>query len=188
MTRTNTQPSNHITQANLFLEFLDNPPDGKHFRLTKDFECHIIVRSAKSGRQFQKEITVPAGTATDFASIPPLFRVFLPRVGRYGKATVIHDYYCDQCISEQYPSNKRKRADKLFRDAMENLDVPGFQRKLMFWAVRIWGQLSEWKFKHSDLIDRFSLILMNKTMKTASGLLVSVLAICEFIKNYLTSF
>ena len=39
--------------------------------------------------------TVPAGYVTNFASVPRLLWWFIPRYGRYTKATVLHDCLCD---------------------------------------------------------------------------------------------
>ena len=102
-------------------------PSGKRFRLYNSFTYHV----ARAG----VNIRVPAGFETDFASIPRIFRIIIPKLGRYNKAAVIHDYI--------YQSDRlqlsRKQADQVFLDAMADLGVPKWKRTLMYWAVRIGG-------------------------------------------------
>ena len=79
--------------------------------------------------------SIPAGFITDFASIPrPLWSVIGHPAGRYAQAAVLHDwlYRCGQV--------SRSRADAIFREAMEVLGVPTWQRWAMWAAVRIGGR------------------------------------------------
>lgn len=121
----------------LILKFLDlNDPkitkgSPKHFELFEDFRFH-----SKNDYFKDNPIIVSKGFPTDFASVPPVFRSFIPRVGVYGKAAVIHDYLC-----EKVPI-PRKEADKIFLEAMEVLEVPRFTRKIMYRAVRAWSTVS----------------------------------------------
>jgi len=78
-------------------------------------------------------IDVPIGFMTDFASIPRLLWIILPTWGKYGNAAVIHDYcYWDQ-------SRSREESDRIFREAMEVLEVPAFTISLMYYAVKFFG-------------------------------------------------
>ncbi len=79
--------------------------------------------------------TVPAGTTTDFASVPKLLRWFIPKYGRYNKAAVLHDYLCDEAAEGRFD---RADADGLFRRAMRELHV-GFLRRRLMWAGVRWG-------------------------------------------------
>ncbi|MBK5931525.1 hypothetical protein CCR82_13610 [Halochromatium salexigens] len=65
-------------------------------------------------RDPQLSSNVPAGHRTDFASIPRLLWPLLPPVGRSGKATVIHDWLCD----EQPHSVDHRMAADIFNEAM----------------------------------------------------------------------
>lgn len=76
---------------------------------------------------------IPAGVDTDFASIPRIFRQILSRTGKHGRAAVLHDYLCE------YKIVPRKKADKIFLEAMETLKVNWFKRKLMYRAVRAYS-------------------------------------------------
>lgn len=78
-------------------------------------------------------ITVPKGFVTDFASTPPALRPLFPKLGRYIKAAIVHDYlYWNQTCS-------RKQADKIFEVAMANADVDPIRRNLMWAAVASFG-------------------------------------------------
>ena len=76
---------------------------------------------------------VPAGFVTDFASIPRLFWRVLPPTGSYGKAAVIHDYLY------RTGAFTRSICDGIFLEAMCELGVPGWKRRVMFRAVRLFG-------------------------------------------------
>lgn len=40
--------------------------------------------------------TAPAGTLTDFASVPQWLWSLVPNLGRQNRASVVHDYYCKE--------------------------------------------------------------------------------------------
>lgn len=77
--------------------------------------------------------TVPAGTTTDFVTIPRLFWSILAPWGRHMKAAVIHDYlYQTGCVT-------RLDADRLFYRMMRELGVSWWRRKTMYRTVRLFG-------------------------------------------------
>jgi hypothetical protein len=104
--------------------------DGRLWKLAAPFEYHL----GKYPVEFLSDIIrVPVGFIHDFASIPRLFWAILPPTGLYGKAAVIHDYlYRVQTYS-------RKRADLIFLEAMEVLNVPKWKRVIIYRAVRLCG-------------------------------------------------
>lgn len=69
------------------------------------------------------------------ASIPKIFWVFIgsPFVGKYRRASVIHDTACEQQI---YPHNK---VHKMFYDAMICDGVTSFKAMLMYKTVAWFG-------------------------------------------------
>ncbi len=79
-------------------------------------------------------IEIPEGFRTDYASIPRfLLPFFIKYQKAYKKSAVIHDWlYWQQKYS-------RATADKIFYDAMYLGDIPKYKRKLMYWAVRVFG-------------------------------------------------
>jgi hypothetical protein len=84
-----------------------------------------------------KEVVVPSGFVTDFASIPAVFWSILPPDGEYAYAAVIHDFlYWEQSLS-------RADADEILRLAMYDLDVASAKSKAIIAAVRIFGK-SAW--------------------------------------------
>lgn len=104
-------------------------PSGKRFRLHHEFT--YLWKPAYI------EINVKAGFVTDFASIPRIFRIFIPKLGRYNKAAVVHDAIYKNAVAGYRFT--RRVADKIFLNGMEDLGVPKWKRMLMYWAVRIGG-------------------------------------------------
>ncbi len=116
-----------LKDQQLVLEYLNKPVDGKWFRLM----CSINYVTKTN-----KVIIVPAGMYTDFASIPKGLRWMISRVGKHGKAAVVHDYLCDQC---NIGIGTRKDADKIFLWAMKELGVGFVKRRVMYSAVRAYS-------------------------------------------------
>ncbi len=110
--------------------------DDRRWKLLEEFDYYI--GSVVSGEY----VGVPAGTVTDFASIPrPLWNI-LPPWGKYGKAAVIHDYMYSQhqiTSNEQQVDIERKHADDIFLEAMKVLGVGTITRYAMYYAVRVFG-------------------------------------------------
>jgi len=79
-------------------------------------------------------INVPQGFITDFASVPRFLWSIFPPWDKYGKAAVLHDYLYNQRLF------RRKLCDKIFYEAMTVLKVPWWKRKLMYFAVRLFGE------------------------------------------------
>jgi hypothetical protein len=106
--------------------------DGKTWRLTQDFGFAI------GSEDSEKTVDVPAGFATDFASVPCILWIVLPKWGKYGNAAVIHDYlYYEQ-------STSRLTADNIFLEGMMVLDVPRWKRYCLYSGVRIGGWWAWW--------------------------------------------
>lgn len=78
-------------------------------------------------------VTVPAGTPTDFASVPWPLTVIYPNVGPYARAALFHD----QLYRQQTCS--RRTADSIFLDIMLHDHTPKWQAYPIYWAVRIGG-------------------------------------------------
>ncbi len=106
----------------LHLEYLD----GRRWRLLAGFSYSTLVGGAK-------EIHVPVGFETDFASIPRGLWNLFPPTGSYGKAAVIHDFLYRMW------GTSRKDADKIFLEAMEVLGVGYLTRHALYRAVRVFG-------------------------------------------------
>ncbi len=98
------------------------------------------------------DVLVPDAFETDFASVPRLFWWLVPPLGRYAKATVIHDYlYVTGELS-------RALADDVLYQAMLDLRVKAWLAWIIYAAVRLWG-FFYWrrcvKLGSSGRLDRF---------------------------------
>ena len=78
---------------------------------------------------------IPKGFETDFASVPRLLHVLLPRMGRYTVASVVHDYIY-RTPSLGYT---RYEADNIFLKQMETDNVGFFNRNMLYAGVRAGG-------------------------------------------------
>jgi hypothetical protein len=109
--------------SRLLLEDLD----GKYWVLVAP-----LVYQDKRGRLF----VVPPYFVTDLASIPrPLWWLW-PKSGNHNEAAVLHDYLYRFGDREGVT---RGEADRLFLEAMEDLEVNRVKRRLFYWAVRAGG-------------------------------------------------
>lgn len=87
------------------------------------------------------KLRVPREFRCDFASFPRLLWWILPRVGRYSRAALFHDYlYFSQTVN-------RFRADAIFRTLMTVDKVPYYQRMIFFTALRIFGASAWSKYR-----------------------------------------
>lgn len=78
-------------------------------------------------------VFVPWGFDTDGASIPPIFNELWKVGGKKMAAAVIHDYlYRTHLVSKDI-------ADRIFLEAMVELNIPVWKRQIMYYAVRIFG-------------------------------------------------
>ena len=104
--------------------------DGKTWVTLSDFGYE--VGSEGSGDL----INVQIGFYTDFASIPRLLWIVLPKWGKYGNAAVIHDWlYWEQPRS-------RKESDDILLEGMGVLEVKTWKKYAIYWAVRLFGWIA----------------------------------------------
>lgn len=94
-----------------------------------------LVYRGKSDR-----FVVPAGFATDFASVPRVAVWLIPRFGRYTLAAVLHDWLVTEGLRTRAVTSRD--ADGIFRRVMRELGVPVVRRWLMWAGVR-WGALTD---------------------------------------------
>ncbi len=83
-------------------------------------------------------VWVPEGFLTDGATVPRWMYWLIPPWGRYGHATVIHDYLCENLQlyhGVDIADITRKRADQIFNEALKVTDVNPFIRWLMYSGV-----------------------------------------------------
>lgn len=121
------------------LEFRDlnrGPSSGIKFLLLSD----LVYESPLLNRR----IVVPAKFVTDMASIPQFLWNVLPPIGSYDAAAVVHDYlYLNNGVT-------RKQADDVLNEAMGELEVAAWKRRLIYAGVLIGGWLPWSKYRESD--------------------------------------
>lgn len=132
-----------------------------------------------------EEFVVPAGSETDFASVPDVFQWLIPRTGRYTKAAVLHDYLWRHLDSVGIP---RSDADGIFRRAMAELGVPFLRRWLMWAAVRATSLAkSRFRDRPSDLWRVLLLVLFPGLLVLGGGLVVALLLLGFWLLEVVTA-
>jgi hypothetical protein len=117
--------------------------DGKTWVLRSDFRYHV---GQENSEDF---INVENGFLTDFASVPRLFWVAFPKWGKYGNASIIHDWlYWTQ-------TRPRAEADKIFLEAMAVSGVHPVVRYFMYQAVNLFGWAA-WMRNEEDMAQGFN--------------------------------
>lgn len=81
--------------------------------------------------------TVPAGFASDLASIPRPFRGFIETSDLGLAPAFVHDCLYSRGGLGLYD---RRGADRLFLDLMATQGVPAWRRYSAYWAVRLFGK------------------------------------------------
>jgi hypothetical protein len=100
--------------------------DGRHW-IVKEPLIYIVGASKES-------VTVPVGSVTDLASIPPALQSLIQQNGSYLLPAVVHDYlYWKQTCT-------RAQADGIFRLAMIEHKVSRVHQTAIFQAVRAAGE------------------------------------------------
>ena len=127
--------------------------DGKTWVILRDFGYDVGAEDSGD------HIGVAIGFQTDFATIPRPFWVILPKWGRYGNATVIHDWlYWLQ-------TRPRREADAILLEAMGVLGVTSLVKVAIYWAVRLFGGLA-WYRNQADRADGFDRVLQDVRLKS----------------------
>ena len=130
--------------------------DGEYWVVHEGFDYHV-------GREASGVIVpVPEGTETDFASVPKLFRVLLPKSGRGNQAAVVHDvlyrrgFVCwrDESGAMGFIPIHRGDADAVFLEALHVLSVGRFRRLALYVGVRLGGWWGWGRGRVSRLIER----------------------------------
>lgn len=83
-----------------------------------------------------REINVPKGFKTDFASIPRIFYCILTPIGKHTQPAILHDYLYSFGYKEGF---SRKDSDRVFLEAMSDCGVNVVTRRLMWLAVRLFA-------------------------------------------------
>lgn len=90
---------------------------------------------------FGGRFVVPAGTETDFASVPRFLWGVVAPFGKHSVAAIVHDYAYRNALMTRW------EADAIFRALMQRAGVGGIRRWFIWAAVRCFG----WMFYGRDL-------------------------------------
>lgn len=143
---------------------------------TGDFDWKVVEPLVYTGRV--DTFTVPAGSDTDFASVPEIFQWLIPRSGRYTKPAVLHDFLCRHGTEVGCPVED---ADGLFRRSMADVGVPFFTRWIMWTAVRWRSLLKSWfRAGPIDLVQMLPITIVPGLFVLAGGLAVVGLLLVWF--------
>lgn len=94
------------------------------------------------------EITIPKGFETDFASIPRIFWSIIAPIGKHTLPSVLHDYLYEYGYSLNIT---RKKADKMFYDAMIESKVARITANILWLCVRVFGYKNYNKGSKNDI-------------------------------------
>ena len=83
-------------------------------------------------------IIVPVGYVTDFASVPRLPLAYWLTGDTAHASAVVHDYLCS--VEFRQRRITWGAAADVFDEAMKHEKVPAWRRKMMAWAVRLFGK------------------------------------------------
>tara|TARA_R110002124_G_scaffold122630_2_gene281192 strand:- start:808 stop:1191 length:384 start_codon:yes stop_codon:yes gene_type:complete len=89
-----------------------------------------------------RDVIVPSGTVTDFASVPRWLWIIFPPHGKMANASVVHDFMYDNRIFEKELGKRTARwhADQVFLGNMINDGVSESQALVYYVAVRWFGR------------------------------------------------
>lgn len=100
------------------------------FRLTKTYQIETSLCT----------FNIPRGFVTNFATTPKWIHWLYPPRGKYDRAALLHDYFCN--VNNRYkvlPEGKRV-CDKLFLEVMKRDKVNFFTRNIFYIFVRLTGK------------------------------------------------
>ena len=130
--------------------------DGKTWVLMREFGYDVGTEGSTD------QVNVPLGFETDFASIPRLFWIVLPKWGKYGNAAVIHDWlYWNQ-------QRSREAADAVLLEAMVVLGVSPIVQFVIHHGVRLFGGLA-WLRNQADRAEGYDRVLSNLSIKASQA-------------------
>jgi hypothetical protein len=126
---TNTVPFSELRDPTKPAHFVVEQISDKDFRIPAGLGFQY---NPDGGTQVIAVTHIPRQT-TDFASIPRYLSWFVSRHGRHTPAALVHD----QLVTDHMDHDARTQADRLFRDMMDDLEVPPVQSRVMWAAVTI---------------------------------------------------
>ena len=103
------------------------------YRLTKTFPIKTSLRT----------FNIPKGFVTNFATTPKFIHWLYPPRGKWDRAALLHDYFCN--VNNRYLvlEEGKKVCDKLFLEIMKEDGVNLVTRTIFYNFVRLTGET--WK-------------------------------------------
>lgn len=95
------------------------------------------------------EIVVPKGFRTDFASVPRCLWSIFPPYGKHTVAAIVHDFLYATHLTT------REKADLIFLELMKVYNVNPVKRKLMYLAVKYFGEPAYKQYKKTAHLKRY---------------------------------
>ena len=118
----------------IVVQYLEDAPKTDLWQLVQDIEYEVEPYG---------KVIVPAGYITDFASTPRLLWSVIPPIGRYNRATVVHDFLYENRVmgySQLDDKTARAIADKAFLVIANRTNPKGkVLHYIMYLGVRLFG-------------------------------------------------
>lgn len=84
-------------------------------------------------------IEIPKDYKTNGANIPRIFwSIFPPNAPEYLSAAILHDYLCDKAYADNKNYAMFCFADKVFYNALLDLEINKYKAKIFYYAVRLY--------------------------------------------------
>lgn len=120
--------------------------------LDVEWKNFIIEESfVYTDRKTGKTVTIPLKFETDFASIPKWYRARIGVMGRHALAAVVHDWFYRGGNWDDGTEVDRGEADRVLRDASDDLGVGWYTRWRLYAGVRAGGWASWRKAEKQDV-------------------------------------
>lgn len=105
---------------------------GKDFRLENSLHFYSGI--------YKREFIAPAGTITDFASIPQIAQSFVGVLGNNIRSAILHDFHC-RPEGKKASGLSQKDADKLFQEGLAVDEVRWSKARVMFYGVTMFQRV-----------------------------------------------
>ena len=115
------------------------------------FRLMLLTPLEYESASLNKRIIVPKDFVTDLASIPRSLWSFLPPLGRYDRAAVVHDWlYQTGCVT-------RETADFVMLEAMRASHVDAVTRYTLYAGVCAGGGPTWRRYRHENALEQLLL-------------------------------
>lgn len=112
-------------------------------RLSRDYS--IVLKGFEyyvGNKEDDVVIRIEPGYITDGATIPRVLSKYIPAWGKWGQASIVHDYLCETLsvlVHGVKTPITRRQGDRIFLEAMGVLGVPWYQRIVFYAGVRLYS-------------------------------------------------